>query len=291
RRQAMTAREINAFDEMFSMIFDAVSDKKPPPDAAHAHVGIGGKSGISDLFGKLRRHSKRVKWTTQSDEILDRKKEAIDMCDTDHELLDWAMSEVFAESIQYEASFREAISDPTPAQELPMMQPPAYPHLIALLMRTFRDRYRDPHLALSIFSHAQNLSIASYVFGCSTHAYNELIETRWSAFRDLRGVHDALQEMRLNGVEPDPRTRKLVEQVRRDVGKWNLQADDDTLGQGGDIWNMLAKIEELASAPTSRPKKTKPTTTKPAKWDDWKTLPLDDRHDDTWGFDQWDKPK
>src|SRR6267154_1374361 len=52
----------------------------------------------------------------------------------------------------------------------------------------------------------------------NTPAYNELIETRWTYFRDLKGVHDALEEMRVNGVEPDGRTKKLVEKLRREVG-------------------------------------------------------------------------
>jgi hypothetical protein len=118
-------------------------------------------------------------------------------------------------------------------------------------MRSFRDKYRDPHLALSIFDYARHLSIPSYVFGCTTPAYNELIETRWSHFRDLKGVHDALFEMRVNGVEPDGRTKKLVEKLRREVGARTVWEEESVMGSG-DVWGMLEKIEGLAVKETRR---------------------------------------
>lgn len=282
RRQAMTAREISAFEDMFDIIFNAVSKHKSPGE--QSDVGIGGHS---DLFGKLRRHSKKLKWTTEADEKLDQQKEAIDLCDSDHQLLEWAMREVFAESEKYERDFRQFIANTAqsggPPKELPMLQPSTYPHLIAVLMRKFRDRYNDPHLALAIFEHAKHLSIASYVFGCSTNAYNELIETRWRCFRDLKGVHDALQEMAVNGVDFDVRTRKLVDTVRREVGERTLWAEDDSLGSG-EAWNMLKKIEGLVMK-----RQTDDTSgDQQRRWDEWKNLPLEDDEKDGWGFDQWE---
>ena len=288
----MTAREISVFDEMFNMIFDAVAEKKAEGSSATSggpSVGVG-RGNISDFFGKLRKHSKHLKWMTESDELLDRKKEAMEMCETDQQLLEWALKEVFGESERYEEAARLAISEATKSgtqQELPMLQPPTYPHLVALLMRAFRDKYHDPHLALSIFDQARNLSIASYVFGCSTHAYNELIETRWRCFRDIRGVHDALEEMIVNGVDIDSRTRKLVEIVRREVGERNLWVEESAFG-GGEVWNLLARVEELVSKPNNKSSKNILSSRKAIKWDEWKALPLEDKADDTWGFDQWE---
>ncbi|KAJ8521195.1 hypothetical protein ONZ45_g2074 [Pleurotus djamor] len=277
RRQTMTAREINAFDEMFAMIFNAVSDKqktKKPSDRA-TETGVGhDATAMGDLFGKLRRHSRRMKWTTEFDELLDQKKEAMNLCDTDQQLLEWAMEEVFGESQSYEAAWRKNPGYP--------MQPPTYPHILAHLMREFRDKYHDPHLALAMFHYARNLSIASYVFGCSTQAYNELIETRWSKFKDLKGVHDALEEMVVNGVEFDSRTRKLVEIVRRDiVGQRSWTEANDLVG--AEMWNMLTKIDQLAKSGTREGKRTGK-----AKLDAWKTLPDVDGHEDgEWAFGSW----
>ncbi|KAH7920690.1 hypothetical protein BV22DRAFT_1107565 [Leucogyrophana mollusca] len=285
RRQAMTAREVNAFDEMFNMIFNAVSeqkhssDKDPLSSSGIGRLPQGGR--IGDLFGNLRKQSKRLKWTTQSDEELDRKREEMDMCDTDQQLLEWAMREVFAESQKYEAAARNA--NATTSSTPPQLQPTTYPHLVALLMRTFRDKYRDPHLALSVFEYTRHLSIPSYVFGCNTGAYNELIETRWACFRDLGGVLTALEEMKVNGVQTNGRTRALVEALRREVGDRNMWEES------GEVWGMLSKIEELALKAPRRPGKQANKSKK--GWSDdqeWKNAALKADHaDDGWEFDRW----
>lgn len=278
----MTTREISAFEDMFDIIFNAVSKHESTRDKSDVNLG-----GMGDLFGKLRKHSKRLKWTTEADEKLDQQKEAIDLCDTDYQLLDWTMREVFGESEKYERESRTLMAEAartggTP-KELPMLQPPTYPHLIALIMRKFRDKYNDPHLALAIFDHAKYLSIPSYVFGCSTAAYNELIETRWRCFRDLKGVYDALQEMTVNGVDFDSRTRKLVETVRREVGERNLWVEEDASGSG-EVWGMMSKIEQLVL----RPEDAEDSVSSERRWDEWKSYSLKDNESDEWGFDKWD---
>ncbi|KAG2037059.1 hypothetical protein BDR03DRAFT_402901 [Suillus americanus] len=324
RRQAMTAREISAFDEMFNMIFDAVSEQKNPsaklsssnqddPLRVPVFGGIGrkpfGQAPMPDLFGKLRRHSKRLKWTTEADEEFDKKKEEMELCDTDQQLLEWAMREVFGQSQKYEERARNAIAkaeeqhapDLTPTSNAsanpppqPMsthleLQHPTYPYLIAHLMRSFRDKYRDPHLALSIFDYARHLSIPSYVFGCTTPAYNELIETRWSCFRDLRGVHDALEEMRVNGVEPDGRTKKLVETLRREVGARTVWEEESVFGSG-EVVGMLSKIEQLAIKEPRR-KRGKGSGRKGPAFDAWKGDALKEDMEDGYEFGQWGSRK
>ncbi|KAJ7874751.1 hypothetical protein B0H14DRAFT_89988 [Mycena olivaceomarginata] len=143
RRQTMTAQEIGAFNEIFNLIFDSMSEKAAASGESSLPVNAGG-TGMGDLFGTLRRHSKRMKWTAQSDEDLDRKKDEMDRCSSDRELLEWAMREVFGESQHYEQEFNKARAEQDDSGALPMLQPPTYPHLIALLMKTFRDKYRDP---------------------------------------------------------------------------------------------------------------------------------------------------
>ncbi|KAG1846402.1 hypothetical protein DFJ58DRAFT_663789 [Suillus subalutaceus] len=309
RRQAMTAREVSAFDEMFNMIFDAVSEQKNPSaklssstqdDPLAVFGGIGrkpfGQAPVSDLFGKLRRHSKRLKWTTEADEEFDKKKEEMELCDTDQQLLEWAMREVFGQSQKYEErltpSSNASASANTPPQVTSThleLQHPTYPYLIAHLMRSFRDKYRDPHLALSIFDYARHLSIPSYVFGCTTPAYNELIETRWSCFRDLRGVHDALEEMRVNGVEPDGRTEKLVETLRREVGARTVWEEESMFGSG-EVVGMLSKIEQLAIKEPRR-KRGKGSGRKGPAFDAWKEDALKEDVEDGYEFGQWGSRK
>jgi hypothetical protein len=216
--------------------------------------------------------------------LLDQKKEQISYCNSDQELLDWAIREVFEESKRYETVARLAIADAAKSpdkQEPPRLQPATYPHMIALLMRTFRDKYRDPHLALSIFNYAKTLSIVSYVFGCSTEAYNELVQTKWECFRDIRGVHDAINEMVVNGVPVNTGTRKWVENVRRDILNQKVRPDTNVAGQN-EAWQLLTKMElNLANNDAAQGSK--------ARWDSWKAEVInnDNSDDDKWSFDNW----
>ncbi|KAJ7251832.1 hypothetical protein B0H12DRAFT_1119036 [Mycena haematopus] len=283
RRQSMTAQEISAFNEIFNLIFDSMSGKAAE-SGRDSSVNIGG-TAMGDLFGTIRRHSKRMKWTAQSDEDLDRKKDEMDRCTSDRQLLEWAMREVFGESQIYEQEFNKARAEKDDGAELPMIQPATYPHLIALLMKTFRDKYRDPHLALSMFDYARHLSIASYVFGCSTSAYNELIATRWACFRDLKGVHDALDEMYVNGVDMDNKTKELAEKVRQEVGDRNLWIEEDQLG-ASDVWEMLNNVERLVNQRVATNRK-KPAEKKRVPWNDWRALEQADDIDPEWEFDKW----
>jgi hypothetical protein len=334
RRQAMTTREISAFEDMFNMVFNAASDQpsclprqdravEDTPSDTRGTTSIGRHSKpdsvMGDLIGRLRRHSRKVRWTTESDELLDRKKEEMDLCDTDVQLLNWAKREIFDESKRYENAALQAIrtaaspaknnagssqqgsgvdsdsdSNSSSTKTSPLeLQPPTYPHLLAYLMRAFRERHHDPHLALSMFEHARRLSIPSYVFGCSTPAYNELIETRWRSFRDLLGVHDALEEMRVNGVAMDTHTRRLVEIVRREVGQrellWNDFSED-----ANEKLDLFARIEALAAGDSGKRRVMagklykRPTET---HWDEWKSS-LSNSHSDNdgdWEFDRWEQ--
>ncbi|KAG6886299.1 hypothetical protein C0993_006709 [Termitomyces sp. T159_Od127] len=290
-RQAMTARESNAFNEMFAMIFDAAMAQENSLLSNDSAIGVG-MDGIDDLIGKLRKYPKRLKWSTELDDMLDRQKEVINLFTTDQELLEWATDAVFGESQRYEAAAHKAISEAATSGvkgELPMLQPPTYPYLVALIMQTFRDKFNDPHLALSMFEHARNLSIASYVFGCSSQAYHQLIETRWKCFQDLTGVLEALQEMQLNGVKVSGQTRRLVEKLRREIGEKHLWTEESEFGSN-EVLNILAQIERLAlsSREGVLPVSGKANTLSPdAKWDEWKSLDIGDDDGDEWGFDQW----
>jgi hypothetical protein len=242
RRQTMTNRELIAFDEMCNMIFSAANERRLTEDGAAAALEIDTRSPLSGFLKRLSKYS-RVPQTVEDTE-LDRLKEQLALCQSDHAMLEWAEREVFGASIRAEEAARAAFAaGKRPPRHL---QPSVYPHLLAALMSTARERYEDPHLALALFDHARNLSALSYIFGCTTPAYNELLETRWCSFRDLRGVHAALEEMRANGVPADSRTRALVEDVRREVGARTLWLEESETGSG-QVWTMLTAIERLVA--------------------------------------------
>ncbi|KAI0644522.1 hypothetical protein C8Q79DRAFT_912685 [Trametes meyenii] len=305
RPEAATARETQVINDMFASVFEQTLSSS----TAHGMTGLGrSRKAENPLFSKLRSNTQRLRWTTEADQELDRKKEEMELCETDMQLLEWAMREVFGESQRYEAAVRSAADNTkgknestseSPVQDAQgeglQLQPSSYPHLLAALMRTFRDKYKDPHLALSMFDHARHLSIASFVFGCTTPAYNELIETRWRCFRDLRGVVDALEEMRVNGIEMDSRTRLLGESIRREVGERNLWQEESSIGSG-EVWEMVARLEQLTVV--DRPRRRRFASredqdqgVRRRKWtanqESWKRKVLEESSKEKFHFDRW----
>lgn len=307
RPHTLTASEAQTFDRMFNTLFDNIENlpKSQVGRMLDPATGVGRTRPGMNHFIDVIQSRRPVKWTSEADQELDRKKEELDLCNTDQELLEWSIREVFGESQRYEEAARSvvsnsnpssssveeaarsAVSNSNPSTSVEDLQPPSYPHLIAELMRKFRDKYSDPHLSLAIFDYARNLSIASFVFGCTTPAYNELIETRWRCFRDLRGVCDALEEMRVNGVGTDTRTRGLAETVRKEVGQRNLWEEETSIGSG-DVWIMLRRIEELTAGPS--PSRDMPKHRK--RWtkgsETWRKNALQSEATDSWEFGQWD---
>ncbi|KAI6044669.1 hypothetical protein EDC04DRAFT_2865865 [Pisolithus marmoratus] len=339
RRQVMTAQEISAFDEMFNMIFNAVSDRQAASKSSsqllgHQPPSIGPSSSatpLNNIFRTLRRHSSRVRWTTASDEELDRKKEEMELCDTDQELLEWAAREVFSVSQRYVEDANNALqtgnsSDksspdnlqdgkaPNPTNtstQIPPLQHPTYPYLLAHLMKLFRTTYANPSLSLCIFTHASRLSIPSYVFGCTAPVYNELIRAKWEGWADLAGICTALEEMRLNGVRGDGLTKSIIEKIRREVAEarpFELGGDNDPTMHSIDanvlarrLWvdlgetevvRLLTRIEQLALKETVRRVRSSVGSKAFLSRESWKTDILDpEMKNDGWEFDSWSRPE
>jgi hypothetical protein len=247
-------------DELEELDFERLPVPIAPPTTL-----LSSENTMSAMFSKLKFSPKRkIRWTKTEDEILDAKKEEITLCENDQELLSWAMRVLFHEQgttpspvpgsglegngmhdRQSSVNTPVPLSPPssTPMQVLPQS---CYPSLLALLMRTFRTKFNNPHISLALFHHAKNLSVASYVTCCGTEAYNELIEARWLSFRDLRGVHDALEEMSNNKVPADATTRGLIEKLRRDVGARTMWAEAEFIEGQEDGMKLLQKIEMIS---------------------------------------------
>ncbi|KAF8507445.1 hypothetical protein JB92DRAFT_2960610 [Gautieria morchelliformis] len=221
--------------------------------SASTQVGLPSPGEVFDLFGRLRRQSNRMRQTSATAERLDRQKEEVELCETDQQLLEWTVREVFHGDHIPEPALS---SSPPPSSSSPStpnseeiaryIANPTYPHLLAHVMHTFRVKYNDPHTALALFAHAKRRSIHSYVFGCTTPAYNELLETRWELDGALKGIEEALVEMRANGVRPDKVTRALVERVRREVGEKFLSRTG--IETDGEVWEALERVEALVAS-------------------------------------------
>jgi len=285
RRQQLTKREVNAFDDMFNLIFSSATrmeshrkrggssiedeleeldfERLPVPTVSPT-APLFSDNTMSAMFSKLKSRPKRkFQWTKTEDEILDAKKEEIALCKNDQELLSWTMRVLFHEQgttpspvpgpvLEQDGTHdrQSSVNAPvplSPPNSAPMQGLPqsCYPPLLALLMRTFRTKFNNPHISLALFHHAKNLSVASYVTCCGTEAYNELIEARWLCFRDLRSVHDALEEMSNNKVSVDGWTRRLIERLRRDVGARTMWAEAEFIEGQEDGMVLLQKIETV----------------------------------------------
>jgi hypothetical protein len=278
---------------MLDMIFnskDAEKESQPRKRATDSDTGIG-RGKVDDLIGRLHRLTRspeKLRAHSQITEMLDQKKEQMSYCVDDQRLLEWAAREVFDESKRYMEEAKRAIeaaSVSSSKKALPTLQSPIYPYMIAHLMQTFRDQYRDPNLALFIFEYARNLSVASYVFGCSTDAYNELIETQWKSFKDLAGVLNSIDEMVLNGVSVNTKTRRLVDIIRRDLNESHSLHDQSK--ESRELWSVLTKVEQLV-APREAPWASKAKFKR--AFDEWKVGPKDTVVDG-WIFNDWDIPK
>jgi len=196
-----------------------------------------------------------IRWTRPGDDILDTMKEEIEHCESDHALYAWTLERLLGELdgtlSQVQSGTPESTnngtsetSSPEGTQQASASLPAfAYPQLLAIVMRTFRTKYQNPHTALALFDHAHDASAVSYVTCCGTAAYNELIETKWDSFRDLQGVCDALEEMSLNKVRIDTRTIKLVESLRREVGQRNFWQEEGFGESHSGVMDLLERIE------------------------------------------------
>ena len=291
RRQTMTNRELIVFDEMFNMIFTAANERRLTEDGAASAFDVDTGTSLANLLKNL---PKSPSWRRQigDDPELDKLKEQLALCQSDYAMLEWAEREVFGASIRAEKAVREAFSSGKPPPR--HLQPRLYPHLLTALMGTAREKYDDPHLALALFEHACNLSPLSYIFGCTTPAYNELLETRWGSFRDLRGVHAALDEMRANGISPNLHTRTLVEDVRRETGARTLWLEESETGSG-EVWTILREIERLAARRAPRRSHANHEH-RPGQWqqqpeyDVWKNPEPDVGDDAGHRFGEWPEP-
>jgi len=285
----MSNTELVAFEGMFNMVFAAANERRLAEDGAATAFDLDTGTPLSDFLKNLSKRP-RVRQKGEDTE-LDKLKEQLALCQSDYAMLEWAEREVFGASIRAEETARAAASQGKPPP--PHLQPPLYPQLLATLMSTARERYDDPHLALALFQHARNLSPLSYIFGCTTPAYNELLETRWDSFRDLRGVHAALEEMHANGVSPDSHTRALVDDVRREVGARTVWLEEGETGSG-EVWTMLREIERLVALRAPRQASSDDRWThqeRPQPHDAWKNPELTSDENAGYQFGEWLEPE
>ncbi|KAF5321148.1 hypothetical protein D9619_001720 [Psilocybe cf. subviscida] len=288
RRQTLTKSEQDVLTGMLDMIVTPPPSSKTSRTTDDSQPSTSSSTTFSSLssglFDRLRKVYKTSAQRSPDDVLFDQKKEQIGLCTDDAQLFEWTLREVFAESERFEAAARAvmdanaALPAGTPPQPVPPLQPPTYRRIIPHLMHVFRDQYRQPHLSVSIFRYAQRLSPASFVYGCSTEAYNELLETQW-VLRDLTAVRDVLQEMHRHAVPLSAKTDGLVDRIRRELGR--LQGET---AAAAEQMRVFAEIEaEIARVDKSRKAQGREKDAT-GRWSAWKRQALEDTEG---GFNDW----
>ncbi|GAA5882318.1 hypothetical protein JCM3774_005507 [Rhodotorula dairenensis] len=176
--------------------------------------------------GKWTRKA-RTELTEQEELELDRLREQLLGFKSDYQVLKWGMEVVFGYDKAYvrdamypdpnslpvvdvTAAAAEPQPDTTPAHG-PLSR--MYPDLLLLLFLVLRDTHRNPTCALSVFRLAKSNPL-SYVNGCTTALYLEVLRTYWAnGAGDIEAVLAGLDEMRANGVPFDDKVRELVRSI------------------------------------------------------------------------------
>jgi Mtf2 family len=96
----------------------------------------------------------------------------------------------------------------------------SYSLILLRAMRLFRTTFRNPLAAHTLFLRAKTLSAESYVLGCTTPLYNELLLSRWESFPDLFSISEILDEMSTNGLKGDEETAQILQRIQNDVREW-----------------------------------------------------------------------
>jgi hypothetical protein len=142
----------------------------------------------------------------------------LDSCSTDFELSQFLDLEVFS------VMDTHAQGLPPEAGKSPFTSLRSNYSLILLkAMRLFRVFFHNPLAAHTLFLRAKTLSAESYVLGCTTQLYNELLLSRWESFTDLFSISEILDEMSTNGVKSDGQTVQILQKIQGDVQEWATQ--------------------------------------------------------------------
>ena len=207
--------------------------------------GSGGRGGAFGSYGNVPSYSAKAirarrRLTERPDdpnreiieERLEELKEDAMAGQTDVDLLEWAKRRLFVQ---------EKLPDGTEGFH------PVYPHALAFLLDTLRRRFQSPHLVLTVFAYAQNLSPESYIAGCLAPAYNELLWAKWESFRDIEGVEQTIREMEANGVKWDKGTYQVVNEVATIVGK-DVYEHGLAKRWGDNVYQILANLDRKAAS-------------------------------------------
>ncbi|CAG8452819.1 4384_t:CDS:2 [Paraglomus occultum] len=135
---------------------------------------------------------------------LDKMIEDLSKCNTNYDFRVFVWAKIFKRGAVGRSPYE---GDPF----APKTFPPGYPDLLKASIAHCRNVFRDPYMALSIFEQAKRQGLESYVVGCDTLVYNEILKIRWDFWKDVQGMDALLTEMQSNGVLFNLATKGIIE--------------------------------------------------------------------------------
>ena len=157
---------------------------------------------------------------------------AMDECESEVELLSLLDSKVLSvmrgENVELKQKLREV-----------------YPQLLLKGIKLLRLNFGKPLLAITLFLRVKGISAESYVLGCTTPMYNELLRARWVGFSDLGSVMDILEEMSSNGLKGDAKTVQILKRIQDDVQEWMTEGNELLQVIWKDERHRLNKLDKI----------------------------------------------
>ncbi|CAE6414656.1 hypothetical protein ACGC1H_007067 [Rhizoctonia solani] len=238
RKSKSTLMEQRAMDFVFARVFDmdAQSSQK---SVLGNHFPMGGPLFNNSI--PKRGPTRHIREMEDQEKLFDEKIESMMSCKSDQQLLEWAKTEVFSESSQNSSDLPQSKS-----ARPKTIHPGIYGRVIARLMHEFRETYNNPHLSIAIFDYTRQLSIISFVTGCTAPSYTELMRTYWNSFRDLQTVLNIAEEMRVNGVQPSDHTKQLYLKISEEAAPQSVWFE----GGKEEIMKMVDRLGSLVQRPS-----------------------------------------
>jgi hypothetical protein len=188
------------------------------------------------------------------------KRELIASFRTDLDAMEWLNRTYFMANTSTSISADGKGSEAMPSSALTA----SYPLVLAYTISSLHLRFRNPHAALTVFDTARSHSVESYLVGCTTSVYNEMLRARWEGLRDLKGAEEGLEEMGRRGVGWDKDTMDFANSLVENLIKLRLSglsnglqtspvdtptttSNDQRLiwAYGPDVLHRLARLEEM----------------------------------------------
>ncbi|KAI8085211.1 uncharacterized protein BX664DRAFT_338829 [Halteromyces radiatus] len=95
--------------------------------------------------------------------------------------------------------------------------PSYYARLVKNAIQHAYTTFRDPYLAVALFEQCKSMSVESYINGCTADVYNQVLNVRWEAWKDIYGILDLMEEMTLNGIAFNDVSASIVQTITEEM--------------------------------------------------------------------------